>query len=547
MKHLKAPLAGYALVLTLFSLAWLDREPLDDSYFFKRVALNLLDHGVLAWNVADGPVYGSTSQLFQLVMVAVTALTRNYAFLAARALAVACLFACFALLFRLTRARDAGFSAVLACAAPIALSTVLTGMETALALALIALFLYLMLDERGITAHWSAAPLVVVLIWLTRPDAVLLTVPLLTVERWARSGRPPLREGLLTVALVGALLALFAHYYGTALPLPFYAKQRLFSPYDAHFLAVSAPLSRVRIANFLFVALPLVVAASARRDRVNLVLVGSALAFALYHYTSTVEVMGMLGRFYAPAVPLLVVAAARGIEARGSGPPRLFSALSCLGVLGALAALILAHAGIERARAGHYVCIGVAALVLVALARTHPLFQRGPSIVLVATMAISAASMGTLSLRSDDAYLSMHSQKSKVFRGLDTLRRCFGDGIDVYHSEVGVPGLRFIHGSVTDLAGLLSPAWLFRSQSFDALCEQDRPEAIFLPHKNYRALNDEIGRGTCIRGYERMVEESASPLFVRRDLVAAYTACRAAETPCGGDGPEGPSGRAVCP
>jgi hypothetical protein len=536
MKNLKAPLvAGYALVLTVFSLAWLDKEPFDDSYFFKRMALNLLDHGMLAWNVADGPVYGSTSQLFQLVMVAVTALTRSYAFLAARALSVVCLVGCFALLLRLTRARDGGFSAVLACAAPIALYTVLTGMETALALMLIALFLFLLLDQRGRAAHWSAAPLVVVLIWLTRPDAVLLVVPLLTVERWARSGRPPIREGLLTVALVGGSLAVFAHYYGTALPLPFYAKQRLFSPYDAHFLAVSAPLSRVRIANFLFVALPLALAASARRDRVNLVLIGSALAFALYHYVSTVEVMGMIGRFYAPAVPILVVAAARGIEAhgeeRGLDRRRLAIVLACLAVLGALSALILSHAGIERARAGHYVCIGSAALVLVSAAQSRPLFQLGPSLVLLATLVISAVSIGGLSLRSDDAYLSMHTQKFKVYRGLDTLRSCFGDGIDVYHSEVGVPGLRFIHGTVTDLAGLLSPAWLFRAQSFDALCANDRPEAIFLPHKNYRKLNAEIAEGACIRGYERMVDESSSPLFVRRDLVAAYTACRAQETP----------------
>jgi hypothetical protein len=113
---------------------------------------------------------------------------------------------------------------------------------------------------------------------------------------------------------------------------------------------------------------------------------------------------------------------------------------------------------------------------------------------------------------------------------MDTLRRCLGDAIHVYHSELGVTGLRFSNGRVSDLVGLLSPRWLFREQSFDALCAEERPEAIFLPHASYRRLNREIAAGQCLRGYVRVTSRSSSPLFVRSDLHARYARCESAIT-----------------
>src|SRR5690606_19830010 len=108
----------------------------------------------------------------------------------------------------------------------------------------------------------------------------------------------------------------FERYYGTALPLPFYAKQRLLSPYDPHFLAISAGVRRIRVGHFLFVAVPLCAAALGRRDRTNLLLLGVSALFVAYHYFATVEVMGMFGRFYAPCLPLLALASARGLDAQ---------------------------------------------------------------------------------------------------------------------------------------------------------------------------------------------------------------------------------------
>jgi hypothetical protein len=112
-----------------------------------------------------------------------------------------------------------------------------------------------------------------------------------------------------------------------------------------------------------------------------------------------------------------------------------------------------------------------------------------------------------------------------VYRGLETARSCFGDDIHVYHSEVGVVGLRFEHGRVTDLAGLLSREWLFRERGFEEACHAEQPEVIFLPHKNYRQLNDEIRSSGCIQNYVLVQADSSSPLYVRKDLAARYQSC----------------------
>ncbi len=68
---------GYCATVLLFVYALVERVPYDDSYFFKRVALNFLRHGVLAWNPQEGPVYGLTSQSFGLLAVVITAHARD--------------------------------------------------------------------------------------------------------------------------------------------------------------------------------------------------------------------------------------------------------------------------------------------------------------------------------------------------------------------------------------------------------------------------------------------------------------------------------------
>jgi hypothetical protein len=118
-----------------------DRPPYDDSYFFKRFALNFLDHGVFAWNVVDGPVYGNTSQMYQLLVTLVTAATRRHTLSTLRVLLAAALLAGLWRMLKSVRRYGASNVVLLAFCSPVMLFCVLSGMETCWVFALLALFL----------------------------------------------------------------------------------------------------------------------------------------------------------------------------------------------------------------------------------------------------------------------------------------------------------------------------------------------------------------------------------------------------------------------
>ena len=518
-------LGGYAALLCLFIARGSDRPPYDDAYFFKRFALNFLDHGVFAWNVSDGPVYGNTSQLQQLLVTLITSFTRTHTFCVLRVLLAAALLGGLALMLDSARRYHARAAALLAFCSPVMLFCVLSCMETAFVFALLALFL----SARNYR-HWAIAPSLCVLLWLARPDTLLLTVPVWLFASYRERSRW-LPGALLITGSIAAFLLVFRLGYGTALPLPFYAKQRAYSPYDAQFLALSRLGTQQRFSVFAWAAAPLGLLALARRDAWNGVLLGSALLFVGYHFLTTVDVMGMHGRFYVPALPQLVLAASRGEQAHASSRWRFASAGLYLLLVAALFRADLPRVG-ELTNDDNltvlYSVLGTLAGLYVLLAPPRgPMRALAPALLLL--LAAAACLQGVQPARrmlpSDRALLALHEARYTVNRGLETLRACFGDAIHVYHSEIGVAGLRFQHGTVTDLAGLMSPEWLFRRASFDSACQRDRPEGLFLPHRVYAALNEEIQRSACIKGYVRVIEESSSPLYVRRDLHRRYVAC----------------------
>jgi hypothetical protein len=519
-----------------FTVAHLSVEPYDDSHFFKRVALNALQSGKLAWNLDEGPVYGSTSQLFQWLAVPVIAIAQGYSMLAMRVLTAAFLVAAFALVLRSSYEFDRGLAATAAFVSPVLLFPTLSGMETTLAFLLVALVLLLLFSERGRRTRVIVLPILVTLLYLARPDAILLVIGPIVAERWRSDLVRARREAALLALFIAGCLLAFKLYYGTALPLPFYAKQAAFSPYDANFIQASNSVRSVRFGLFLAFAFPLLLLALQKRDTTNLVLVGSAVTFSAYHFFLTIEVMGMHGRFHAPALPILAVAAARGASALSSRPPRArtglllglaSTAMFCL--LGAIHWLPF-NTGfrLEKVELLTYGIVAPAVVFACVAGVYSTLHARAAAVIIVLTTASHAFALDRTDFKlfRDQDYLALQTERYSVYRGLDTLHACFGERIHVYHSEVGLPGLRFQHGKVSDLAGLLSPEWLFEGKgAFDRFCTRDRPEAIFLPHKNYRALNSEILAGRCIRGYRRVVEKSSSPLYIRNDLHSRFLQC----------------------
>ncbi len=527
----------YASLVVYLAVRDLGATAFDDSYFFKRFALNALEHGVFAWNVEDGPVHGSTSQLFQLVTTAVAAMTHTHFVAAVRLLNAVFLAVAGGMVMawcaRLERPR-AGFGvAAVGLGGPLVLTTVLTGMETALALGVLTAVLVWWFAPRD-TEHRPSAELaaaLTVLVYLCRPDAAAIPAVAIGLDHLFRR-KLPVRYFAVLAGLMGLTWVVLGAYYGTPLPLSFYMKTMALHVYDPQTAAADLVQKREHFGATTAFAAPLlwiVVRSGALRVRgPTMALLGAALAFWAYHLFSTTEIMGYRGRFYVPAFVPLVLAATRawaGFEAR----PRLPSLIAALVWVVAIAAayaekLIPTGEGFFIHQVPWPAYAGVAGATVALLGLRSPWRER------VVYGALAAGLLGWKppqrpSLRSDPQLMRRHANEVTTMRGVFDIARCLPADSTVYHSEMGVTGLVLLRMRVVDLVGIVSWASGVGGRSFQQQCEEDRPAAIFLPHRNYRDLNAEVRRSQCFAEYVPVVERSSSPLHLRRDLAAPFLSC----------------------
>ena len=526
-----AALVGYLLLRDLGATAY------DDSYFFKRFAVNALEHGVFAWNVADGPVYGSTSQVYQWVATLVAAATHTHFVVAMRCLNAFFLLATGAVLARwCARAcedpRTGASLVLLALATPLTLTAVISGMETALALLLVAISLTTCLsprpDARPVDPRLGAA--LCTLVYLTRPDAASIVVVAIVIDHLRRR-RSPVAFVVYLAALMAVTLLALSRYYGTAFPLSFYMKSMALHSYDdetlwlgleAKFTYFGGLLAFCGVFGWL----------CARKDALRsrqptLALFTAAALFCGYHLASTNEIMGYRARFYLPAVVPLAMAAAAAWKPAVATRRRNLVFLVTWTVLVAIAYAmdwIPTHRDFFLARVPSEAYAGFG------LATAAVLLLRGRLQLLVVTVALAGGLVGwkpaqTPALRSDKEMMVRHAGEVTTARGVFDVARCLPRGSTVYHSEMGVTGLALLRMRTVDLAGIVSREPGIDRVPFQTYCSRDFPEAIFLPHKVYRALNEEVLRAPCMDNYVRIVDKSSSPLYVRADLSRDFLAC----------------------
>ena len=529
--------------LVLYALASnLGSSPYDDAYFFRRFATNFVQHRIFAWNVADGPVHGITSQLLLLLTVPLTVLVPGWVVMATKLLLTAFVAAAGTLLIRdsqrLTRRPAAGaVIALIAMSSPLVLTTLHTGMETAVALWLLALAIRPQRLFTGTQSQTVGAAIIGVCVYLVRPDAIVIAVLTFCVAGW-RQPRGLVAYLAMLAFGIGACLILFKIYYGTALPLPFYAKSIGFTRHDPVFSQISRACKATHALTFLAFTGPLLAVAGAGRNRQSLAYVVAAVAFVAYHLVFTEDIMGYRARFLVPAVIPLALAAASSwdrFRERVSVRVRAIGLLTwgTLLLLGYLSGTIASghDSPLERVRWPAYV---VNILLWAHLAFSQVASIRAPrtramrlGMILIILAAGTAAALPPELTRwlRDAEYVERSSREVTTTRGLSDLRRCLPRIRQLYHSEIGIPGLVFADARVVDLAGLMSPEITLAHAPFDAYCLRDKPEALFLPHRNYALLNQEILGGHCIVDYTRVVARSSSPLYIRNDLVTRFRAC----------------------
>jgi len=525
----------YAAVVAYLLVRNIGVPVFDDAYFFKRFALHAIDHGVYAWNLADGPVYGSTSQAFQLLATLAAAISATHYVLVVKVMNAAALTGLAAVTLRwCSRAAGPRGSMVAqwGLGSPLVLTTLLTGMETAITLLVLALVLTAMIRPDGQqpmpparAAGWT------LVLYLFRPDAAIVPAVAYTLPTLLRGAWPGRYAAWLAGLLVATVAVLWA-YYGTPLPLSFFMKTSGLQPYGAHVAMLGLGQKQLHFGATLVFAAPLLWLAAHRRDPANLALLGATAALWAYHLLLTNEIMGYRGRFYVPGLVPLCLAAARGEPVqREHGRP--WVAWAGLGGLAVVVAVAYANDWIPTPAddaLGQIPWPCYAALVVGGAWLLRPGPRLPPALEpAVMGLVIAGSVLGwhppsPFRVRSDAQLLRIHARQVTTVRGLSDVARCLPDARTVYHSEMGVTGLVLWNTRVVDLVGILSDH-VVGGETFEQICERDAPEAIFLPHHNYRELNREIQQSECIADYRRVVDRSSTPLYVRRDLADDFLSC----------------------
>jgi len=514
----------------------------DDALFFRRVAYNVLHHGVAGWNRADGAVFMNTSQLHQAVCTVLLALAPKHFQVATTLWAAACAFATYATFaLRLRRDLAGSMLAFAGLLAPPIATAIATGMDTCTVFVAVAAFLHVSTREPSRQRPSILAAMNVV-VYLARPDAVVISTVIALGVLSAPSERRPRRVAsfvLLSVAMLLVVSAAFRAYYGSALPLATFLKLSPVSVYDRAYLALDVPRKLTNLLQLGLLLAPLVPLVIARPDRENVVLVAAGLAFIGFHAATTSEIMGYHARFYAPAWPVLVWAAARGASSVDTPRRRWIVVVvtTCSGLLTLFAYQrswvenATSGSELERAPAAFYLVyfLGVALASVLALVREQ---LRSLAVASASALAVAVCSVTMqprpFAIASDTAIYESVSARDANLVGLDTIRSCFPEPVQLMHSELGIAGVLLPESRIIDVTGLANPEVVNRSFDFERLCTDDEPDFVFRPHRTHRVLGEVVAASPCVAARytaARLPRRSVSPLFVRNDHVARFEAC----------------------
>ena len=500
--------AGVAAALVVERLCTLAAAPptdFDDAYMFVRYADNLRGGFGMVWNRGGETVYGATGLLHLGLVTAVRAIAPAWpdwrvlavATLVAAVVAVAVATAIVSRFASHAWLRGAPERALLVVVATVAYSEAFvfhagTGMDTMSALLANGgvVLASLALAARPTSRAALACALVGWLAVEARPDSVILAAgtPLLTILLSCGGSRRLL--GWLAVPfalLVGASLAAKQHWLGSALPLAFFAKRPFayggfvgeytWNPFWllAVFGRAAAPLLVI-----------LVVGARRRHARAlaALLLPVAATCAALF---SVNQVMGHLGRFYFPALPALIAAAAAVSD--GLWP----LGVRALATRATLAGVLLF---------GGSVALDAAGRRYEARAERQPLAELGG-------YTIAAAEP----LPDEDSW--------RAAGEMAELAAAAPPGARLAMSEHGLVAARAPAAVIIDVIGL-HDRWFARHRFTAAELFRRRPDLIWMPHPDYtQMIRDILDSDDFWRDFDFYPDALSFGVAVRRDGDAA--------------------------
>jgi hypothetical protein len=492
----------------------------DDAFFFVRYGNNFLDTGIFAWNRGEGPVFGNTSQLYQLLVTVVLWLTdRNQVLTvaAAAALGGVAYLAALPAAYWVSRPQIEHRLRLLVCALLVVLIgfdgqvflMLGTGMETTWAMAALALSLLSSFRVQNGETSWSALlanAACVALVYTARPDVALMALAapagLALFAPSQELRRAGWRICLLAAALLGAIIVLCWLYYGDPLPLAFLAKTAPFSalPPEERDLTLGTPWEYLLLTVSLHapecvLALPALLLFS----RLSPVMRGAALGvlvFTLYHLLFVLPVMGFLGRFFAPVVPVLALLAAPTIE----------TILRQSGVL----------SGWRGMRgAGFLLLAGLAVLV------THKTVLTA---IRVLYYHIPAYTSDT-ALNGKDAAIEYRAGEFSFFGGrMVELVAAMGPECSIASTEDGILSSYAKTNRIVDYSGLHDRYLVKEGFSAERMLDVSKPDVLALPPRWYKEWAQEIqSHPIFARDYilEAPLGRLGQPIAFRKDSACA--------------------------
>ncbi len=467
----------------------------DDAYMYVRYADHFLSGFGVRWNPREPPTYGLTSLLFLApvtILRAFTPASDGAAVLAASLGSGVILLALLGVLaWRLAVDAPGRGVALLPVAFAVLWRPGLerhfsTGMDTTFAMAALTGFLLAAIQlfraptRRG--AVWIG--LAGGALYVARPDLMLFPAGVLAAAVLGARDRASRGHALAAAAACAAVLVaeLIAArvYFGTAVPLPFYAKGTAL--YGSAMRASYATTAGEQLAEFVRLHWPLLALAASplagglRRLRatwrpLELGVLAATLAYGAYFRFLVLQVMPYSQRFYQPTLPPLVFLAARAAVEWLRAPPSLFTTRRAAWLAGVATPLLL----LALFDAAEYGWASVEQLgVRVAAARSG---ANGPS-----------SDGGAAEEAATDANEATWRSAIFLARELPDLP----DDLVLAGTDIGYIAARARRKRVVDLAALHDTDFALHGFSADRLLRVDRPDLLFLPHKDYAEMRAAI-------------------------------------------------------
>ncbi|XXX80152.1 hypothetical protein WMF30_15410 [Sorangium sp. So ce134] len=512
----------------------------DDAYMFQRYAHNIITEHSVSWNPHGPPAYGLTSLAFLVLAVPLYLITGGNTSLAAMLQSLLCGPVLLVLLVLLVlRAAGEGKVARLSCfslvAFCVARSTLadhfVSGMDTSFGLCFITA--YLLLALRLLDAPRVAGGVALGafggLAFSVRPEltafTVLVPLALVALER----DRDRRRFGLAALAATAGVLALHLGiaklYFGSPLPLPFYAKST--NLYGSGILRAYRGRPSIDLFDWLdffwpllaVLALDILVGLGARQAAPGApadekqptgprawwagprawwtassafdkgVLAASLLCLA-YSWLFVVPIMGFAQRFYYAPLPGLIYLACRSAV-------RLARTLSDALGHPAPAALPVA---------------AFAALAFLWFHLSTPLATAAKDLA----GAVAANRLGHFNIVKH----GNTSGPQKYWFAIDRVST-LPDDLVIATTEVGMIGAMNLKKTIIDMAGLNDTSFALEPFSADKFFKAYKPDLIYMPHPHYVKMIEDLEAHPEMSRYvaysQKKLGTSQFGIAVRRD------------------------------